>query len=283
MTKYFLSILSIIILLPFIGSSQDSILNKIDLNNLKQGHWVYLNKIKKLPDYQPEQKVEEGDYVDSKKNGTWTTYYNNDRIKHELTFQNNRPNGYATFYYKNGEKSEEGVWKNNRWVGDYKYYFESGQIAYDWKYNSSGKREGVQTYYHENGQVMIEGEWNGGKESGMLKEYYANGDVKYEKHFADGVIKEDLTKKFTRVNPEYVANSQPDPIQEVKPKDPVKAGVFDGNGNHTLKDRNGRTLRKGEFKDGFLVNGEVFQYDSNGQKLKTTVYKGGKIAEIINH
>ena len=51
-------------------------------------------------------------------------YYNNDKVKHILTFSNNRPDGYAIFYYKNGQKREEGVWKNNKWVGDYKYYYE---------------------------------------------------------------------------------------------------------------------------------------------------------------
>ena len=228
--------------------------------------------------------MEEGDYVDNRKNGNWITYYNNDRVKHEITFQNNRPNGYATFYYKSGKKSEEGIWKNDRWVGEYKYYHENGNLAYEWNYNEQGKREGVQKYYHENGQLMIEGEWQDGKEAGKLVEYYANGDVKQEKYFDNGSIKPEQTQKYERVNPPYVEKKQEEQnidVAENKPDQP--AGVFDGNGYHTLKDKKGRPLRKGEFKDGFLINGEVYQYGADGKKIKTTVYKDQQVVEIIEH
>ena len=261
--------------------------NIIDGNNLKQGHWIYYNDVKKLPDYRPNQKVEEGDYIDNRKNGNWIAYYSNDKVKHELTYQNNRPNGYAIFYHKNGNKSEEGIWKNNKWVGEYKYYYENGQIAYDWNYNESGKREGEQKYYHENGQLMIEGSWVGGKETGVITEYYANGDVKSKKQFNNGAFSAEQSKNFNRVNPKYDPskenkyNNQEIKIQEKK--DPVKATVFDGNGYHELKDRVGRPIRKGTFKDGFLIDGEVYQYDSAGKLIKTTKYSNGKVSEIINH
>ena len=49
----------------------------------------------------------------------------------------------------NGKLSEEGLWQNNVWVGAYKYYYENGQMAYEFNYNSQGKREGPQKYYHE--------------------------------------------------------------------------------------------------------------------------------------
>ena len=63
--------------------AQDSTsINFIDANNLKQGHWVYRNDVKKLPNYAPNQKIEEGDYADNLKEGKWLKYYNNDRIKH---------------------------------------------------------------------------------------------------------------------------------------------------------------------------------------------------------
>jgi antitoxin component YwqK of YwqJK toxin-antitoxin module len=276
--------LTLLILLLSFGIktySQDST-NRVDGNNLKQGHWIYYNDVKKLPDYRPDQKVEEGDYVDNRKNGTWVTYYSNDKVKHELTYQNNRPNGFATFYYKNGNKSEEGIWKNNKWVGEYKYYYENGQMAYDWNYNESGKREGAQKYYHENGQLMIEGEWSQGKEKGVVKEYYANGDLKSERVFNDGQINADASKSFERVNPEY--KEKPKPKENIQIVDNTqkqqKAGVFDGNGFHELKDRNGNVIRKGTFADGFLVDGEVYQYDSSGKLIKTTVYKEGKVSEI---
>ena len=44
-------------------------------------------------DYRSDQKVEEGDYKDNLKEGKWLKYYNNDRVKHELTYQNDLPSG----------------------------------------------------------------------------------------------------------------------------------------------------------------------------------------------
>lgn len=270
-----------------ISVAQDTAsINFIDANNLKQGHWVYRNDVKKLPDYGPNQKIEEGDYADNLKEGKWLKYYNNDKIKHELTYQNDRPNGHAIFYYRNGKKSEEGIWKNNKWVGEYKYYYESGTLAYDWNYNASGKREGEQKYYHENGQLMIEGSWDNGKEAGTVKEYFSNGEIKSEKVYNDGVMDASKVKNYKK-SPDPVVEA---PKQEETAKESTeivkkekKSTVFDANGYQEIKDRNGRIVRKGTFQEGFLLDGEVYQYNSTGKKIRTTVYKGGRVREIINH
>jgi antitoxin component YwqK of YwqJK toxin-antitoxin module len=273
--------------------AQSTTYNVIDQNNLKQGHWIYFNKDKKLPDYRDDQKVEEGDYADDLKNGKWTHYFNNDKVKDIITYQGNRPNGFAVFYYPNGNKREEGTWKNNRWVGDYKYYYESGQIASDWKYSAQGSRTGVQKYYHENGQLMIEGEWAEGKESGVIKEFYDNGELKSEKNYQDGKFDAVSSKIYERKGPISSTVS----ITKVETKQSTaqagagdsggdvkyKAGVFDGNGMYQLKDRQGRVARQGLFEKGFLKDGKVFQYSSDGKLFKTTVYKAGVIHEIINH
>ena len=263
--------------------AQDSTsINFIDANNLKQGHWVYRNDVKKLPNYAPNQKIEERDYADNLKEGKWLKYYNNDRIKHELTYQNDRPNGHAIFYYRSGKKSEEGIWKNNKWIGSYKYYYETGTLAYDWNYNSSGKREGEQKYFHENGKLMIEGTWNNGKEAGTIKEYFDNGDIKSEKTYNDGVMDASQVKTYKKT----VVPVEPavEEVKEVvKKEEPAKKTVFDANGYQEIKDGNGRVVRKGTFKEGFLMDGEVYQYNSAGKKIRTTVYNGGRVREIVNH
>ena len=106
------------------SKSGDSI-NRVDDNNMKQGHWIITNEEKKYPNFRPNQIVEEGKFTDSKRDGKWIFYYPNDKVKEILTYNNNRPNGYAVFYYANGNIKEEGLWKNNRWVGEYKFYYEN--------------------------------------------------------------------------------------------------------------------------------------------------------------
>lgn len=171
-------------------------INYVDEQNLRQGFWIILNKIKKLPGYKEDAKVEEGNYKDSKKVGLWKQFYPSGRIKNEITYANNRPSGYARIYYENGNIMEEGMWENNRWVGTYKQYYESGNLYYDWKYNKEGKREGEQKYYYENGKLMIEGNWQDGKENGVIKEYYENGALKAERVFNDGTIDVAASKEY---------------------------------------------------------------------------------------
>lgn len=284
-----------IVLIVFIGycvvsNAQSPITNVIDQNKLKQGHWIYLNKDKKLPGYRADQKVEEGDYIDNLKDGKWLFYFNNDKVKEQLTYQRNLPNGPAVFYYPNGNKKEEGTWKNGQWIGEYKFYYENGQLASEWVYNNMGSRTGEQKYYYENGKIRIVGSWVNGKEDGAIKEYYENGDLKSEKTYQKGNLDADATREYERKNP--INSTASDTKLEVKEvtatehnseKEKFEVGVFDGNGRYQLKDREGRVAREGLFENGTLTEGKVFQYNTEGKLAKTLVYKAGKVVQIINH
>ncbi len=257
-------------------------LNHTDANGLKQKHWVYYGKDKKLPGYKENDKVEEGPYVDSKKVGIWKSYFVSGKVKNELTYNNNRPSGYAKMYYENGNISEEGVWENNRWVGEYKYYYDNGQLSYEWKYNKDGKREGVQKYYHPNGKVMIEGDWKEGKEAGVLKEYYEDGTLKSEKNFKDGSL--DIAsvklyeKKEKTVEPKKEDKLETPEVKET-PKE-VKPGYLQDGFNRVLG-RDGKPVKEGTFKNGLLIDGKQYEYEA-GKLTKTLIYKGGKVIEIIS-
>jgi len=266
--------------------------NRKDSNNKKQGHWVYTNQMKKLPDYRAEQIVEEGDYTDDRKTGKWIFYFNNDKVKHILTYTNNRPNGYAIFYYKNGQKKEEGTWKNNKWVGEYKYYYNNGNLRNDWKYNKSGKRTGVQKYYHENGQLKIEGSWSNGKEAGIITEYFIDGSVKSERVFNNGEIDAIASKKFnisekpgkvTTLPIVKKAKKTPSIITTKKAVIPVKSSPWNGTGERSFLNKKGKVIRKGDFENGYLINGVVYMYGANGKKIRTTYYKGGRMVRVENH
>ena len=129
---------------------------------------------------------------------------------------------------------------------------------------------------------MIEGTWNNGKEAGTIKEYFDNGDIKSEKTYNDGVMDASQVKTYKKT----VVPVEPavEEVKEVvKKEEPAKKTVFDANGYQEIKDGNGRVVRKGTFKEGFLMDGEVYQYNSAGKKIRTTVYKGGRVREIVNH
>lgn len=261
--------------LPLISDS----INKTDAAGLKQGHWIVLNSDGRLEDCPADKKVEEGNFNDSKKNGTWYQFYCNGKTKNELIFVNNQPNGYAKFYYSNGKLSEEGLWQNNVWVGAYKYYYENGQMAYEFNYSPQGKREGPQKYYHENGKVKIEGTWADGQEAGVLKEYYDDGSPKSEKTFNNGHLDTNKVKIF--VEKKVEATKTEEKVEEVKvetPKETKPAGYLD-DGFHKTYNSKGKVATEGTYKNSVLMDGKKYEYE--GDKIvKTTIYQGGKITDV---
>ena len=261
-------------------------INREDNNSLKQGKWIVTNKIKNLPDYEEDQKVEEGVYKDNKKVGKWKEYYPNKQLKNVITFENGRPNGYAIMYHDNGKVSEEGLWKNNRWIGNYKLYYENGQVAQDFNFNPSGKREGEQAYFFENGQKMIEGNWKEGREAGVVKEYYQNGDLRSEKNFNNGAIDVATSKTYDPVKalPKETPDKPKDPeagtvkivVDEKVEKPNLPAQVFTGEGHWTLYNKNRQVSKDGEFKAGRLMDGKVYHYSDDGILKRIAVYKNGQ-------
>jgi antitoxin component YwqK of YwqJK toxin-antitoxin module len=264
-------------------ADQNGQTNYTDPSGLKQGHWVYTNDIKRLPNYGPSAKVEECDYKDNKKVGVWISFFPNGNKKSEITFDNNRAKGYAKIYYEDGKVMEEGVWENNRWVGEYKMYHPNGQLFYDFKYNNSGKREGTQTYYHENGNVMMKGEMKDGKEAGVWEERYENGDLKSKKAFNNGQFDAGNSETYAPRTP--IVAEKPDvpkdaskaPVVDPK-KDNVNKGelkIFDGNGYYKLYNKNMQLSKDGVFKNYKLIDGKDYIYNKDGILISIQVFKNG--------
>lgn len=259
-------------------------INKVDQSNFKQGHWIYFGNMTNLPEYKPEQKVEEGKYQDNRKDGLWVKYFPNEIIQSEITFSNNRPNGEYKIYYDNGQLQEQGVWKNNRNTGAFKRYHDNGQPQQEFVFNETGKRDGVQKYFHENGQLMIVGEIKEGKEIGEFKEFYPNGDLKSVKVFEEaGVLNAEKSKDFEPVKPEVkiveTKNDVPEKVTtQVTKEEKVNeaVGFFNGEGNNTLYNKNKQVSQKGFFKGGRLKDGEKFIYDKDGILITVEKYKNFK-------
>jgi len=271
------AVTSLMLLLAFAASAQSfevekgDTINRRDAADLRQGKWKVYNREGKFKGYNEGQLVEEGDYVNNKKNGVWTKYYPEGTKKHELTFVNNVANGYAKIYYRNGNLQEEGMWQQNKWAGQYKYYNENGNVKYDWNYNSSGKREGQQKYFHDNGVLMYLGEWKNGNEAGELIEYYEDGSIKAKRYFNNGKIEEEKTvnvvqgKEFDDNIKKYSGKVQ---------KAPARAFGEIVDGFNRLYDKNGNVSKEGDFKNKQLIDGKIFVYEGK-QLVKTLIYKGG--------
>ncbi|MBL4657273.1 MAG: toxin-antitoxin system YwqK family antitoxin [Flavobacteriales bacterium] len=285
--KNLVSILSLIAILASVSAVQADApqvdtteTNQIDENNLKQGFWIFYGRDKRLPDYDDDQKVEEGNYADNRKTGIWKKYFATGKLQNEITYQNSRPNGYAKIYYANGQLKEEGIWKGNKWTGDYKLYHENGNMYHEFNFNPKGKREGEQTYYHENGEKMIQGTWAEGKESGTVTEWYEDGSIKSEKNFDGGTLDAASVKHYEA--PKEIVEAEAAKVEPVgkgvavaKDEEVRHVGKFNGNGEHKLYNRDRQLSKDGNFVDNKLVDGKWYRYNTDGILQKIQVYKNG--------
>lgn len=254
-------------------------INVIDENNLKQGFWRIFGKMKKLPGYEPEQVVEEGNYESSRKQGLWKNFFPNGKIKSEIAYVNSRPNGTYKTFFENGQIEEEGSWENNRNTGGFKRFHENGQTAQQFVFNETGKRDGKQVYFYENGQVMIEADVAAGKEK-FVKEFYEDGSIKAEKSFIDGELDAANTKVYEPKNP--IKNNDKElaesPVKIVKAdkNDVVNSGNFNGNGQHTMYNKDKQLSKVGYFENYRLMDGLLYKYDSDGMLILIEKYKSGR-------
>lgn len=242
--------------------------NKTDENGLKQGKWVLTGA--DLPDsgYDDDQKVEEGNFKDDKKNGLWIKYHKNGKVKGRISYVNNIPKGAYVTFYASGMPEEEGDWQITKHVGIFRRYHPNGKISQEFNFDPSGKRVGEQKYYHENGKLMIKGNWVNGQENGELIEFYEDGSVKAIKNFNNGDLSESNIQSF-----------KPSEKKLPAPKVEIPTGAaFNGEGNNTKKDKAGRILEQGLYKNFQLINGKRFTYNANGELVRTAVYKNGEYA-----
>ncbi|HLU84977.1 MAG TPA: hypothetical protein VKZ45_05860 [Vicingaceae bacterium] len=253
-------------------------INYIDENNLKQGFWKIFGRMKKLPDYQPDQVVEQGEYENSRKQGIWKMFYPNGKTKSEIAYVNSRPNGYYKTYYENGELEEEGEWKNNRNVGKFVRKHPNGEVAQEFEFNESGKRDGEQKYYYEDGSIMIVAQIKEGKEE-KVTEYYPDGSLKAEKVFVDGNLDVANTKVYepkTPIKPVETTEKEPVKVVKVNKEEVVNKGTFDGNGQHKLYNKDKQISKDGVFKNYRLIDGKNYKYDENGILISIELIKNGR-------
>jgi len=261
--------------------------NETNAEGRRVGYWKVTAADDPKAGYSPDALVEEGKYEVGRKVGVWKAYFPSGKIKSEITYITGRPKGPYTTYYENGQIEEKGNWSLNKNQGKFTRYYENGQVQQDFTFDDTGKRNGAQKYFYENGQLMIEGNWNGGKEDGAVKEYYANGDLKSIRVFNGGKMDASKSEFKAASTPAVAVKADPEPVKDNNNK--VKTtisvsqqeaspniGRFDGNGPHTLYNKNRQIHQKGIFKNGRLMDGKVYKYSKDGILITIEMYSGGQ-------
>lgn len=81
----------------------------------------------------------EGDYRDNMRNGLWTKYDNEGKLKAKIMFRDNLFYGRVEWYYKNGQLKELGYWagtgSDSYRDNDHKWWYADGKIKAERNYD----------------------------------------------------------------------------------------------------------------------------------------------------
>lgn len=252
-------------------------LNIKDEQGRKQGKWIFYGKDRPAAGYPAEGKIEEGTYRDDRKEGLWVKYHN-DGVTKKLAgeYRNNRPSGKYTKYYPDGTVRESGTFSKNKHYDSLKRFHENGVLEYEASYNDAGREQGTVKYYYANGQEEFVYESQNGTPTGKATRYYENGDIKEIIYYgANGEVTR--SEQRDMVNP-AVTPVNPGQSRQTAPKvvTPRTKGVrFQPNGYNKVYNDNDEIWQDGEFRNGRLWDGKVYEYDGDGILLKVKVFKKG--------
>ena len=148
-------------------------INKKDAKGRKQGHWIIYGKDKPVKGYPKNGKIEEGNYLDNRKQGLWTKYHKDGKTPRIIgDFKNGRPKGSYKKLYPSGKVKEEGTFKNGQHTGSFKRFYPNGKLAQEKNFNTDGRENGSQKYYYPNGQLESEFNKINGVSTGQAKKIH---------------------------------------------------------------------------------------------------------------
>lgn len=106
----------------------------------KQGYWVYYGSDRPESGIPEKGKVEEGTYINDRKEGKWIKYHD-DGVHPKIMghYVNNRPKGEFEKYYISGQLKEKGNFEKNIYHDTLTRYREDGTIEFQAVYDSLGK------------------------------------------------------------------------------------------------------------------------------------------------
>lgn len=171
------------------NTSQSPKLSGFELTN-----YVGSNLQKAVKKSEQGKLVEEGDLVNGKKTGTWTTYHlrtglpdkivtyhegqkqgmalkmsDRGQILEKMYYANDVLNG-VKYAYKYNRILEESIYKDGELDGTRKLYYETGKQLKEEGNFKNGKRTGVNTWYKESGEISLQYRYEDGKRVGDLTE-----------------------------------------------------------------------------------------------------------------
>ena len=140
------------------------------------------------------ERKEETNFINGKKDGLSTKWYENGQKEIEKNYKNGKLEGVHIEWYRSGQKKSETNFKNNKLDGLAREWDEDGKKEKEANFKN-GKLDGLATQWYENGQKRFESNLKNGKLNGLTTQWYKNGQKEIDKHYKNGKL-EGLTRSW---------------------------------------------------------------------------------------
>lgn len=235
-------------------------INQLDSLGNKQGYWVYYGKDRPSAGYPENGIVEEGFYVDNRKNGLWKKYFEDGKtVRLAGEYKNNRPNGRYKKYFSDKTLREEGSFNRGKYKGTLRRFHQNGQLQYFGKYNDVGKSIDTALHFFKNGCLEL------------MYVFHSDGTPKTSYlYYPDSCN----AVKSTEENLPIISNSRP-----VKTTIDKKANVKVH--RRKVSSRYSGKRARNEYSDAALCSGEDLSfnkiYNDNDEIIFDGMCKSGKV------
>ncbi len=219
--------------------------NLIDAKGLKQGEWRKTDA-KGILLYQ-------GRFKDNIPKGVFKYYYEDGKVRLELTYSADGKAAIATNFYPTGKKMAEGSYIETKKDGLWKYYNDLEILSAEETY-VKGSPDGIWKTYYDDGKLLEERPYKNGVKEGVTKQYFMDGKLKSEVNFVKG-----KNEGFARF---YFTDGKPMVFGQFK--NDLKTGLW-----VTFKE-NGGKVSEAEYVDGIVVK-EIYYDKAREQELKNDV------------
>lgn len=226
-------------------------------------------------EFSATDKVAEGLMYHDKKEGIWKSYFNSGNIKSISEFKKGVPNGKFQKFYENGKLRERGCFLHNHFTDSLFRYYQNGCVESITVYNEKGEENGISKYFHENGNTALIYEKKENKIENKITWFREDGELKHQvESTAFGRIK----SLFENENSFALENSfGKKKVYSLRIAGPItKDNPFNPNGYNIIYTKNDEIFEEGEFSNGAMVDGKLYQYDENGLLNQILIYKTGK-------
>jgi antitoxin component YwqK of YwqJK toxin-antitoxin module len=130
------------------------------------------------------------DFVNAKLNGKLVNYSDKGFKQQEFDYVDGRKNGIGTGWYESGKVAFQLKYKDDLYY-DGTEYFEDGWPRVLVKFSAPGKREGKAFYYEEDGNIWMQGYFKNGKEDSIWTKFDKNGQVTETTKYENGQMIKD--------------------------------------------------------------------------------------------